>query len=330
MSDMLSDYVLELEEQNPAPEPPSTMENIFGALGESISDPRVAAGLVALAVVESGGMLLPAARGLYSRLMSRGAARGAARRAESGLREGVDFRLLDEALEAQGVPSNMLITGKGTSRSLVGGQTNTFSNLVGSGARTPSRVSPGAITPGIPSRVSPGAITQGVSQGVSPAIGPATVLAGANLAYQGSEGLHGRRGGGTLTNFERQGDFGTSGDWQANFFNQPGELRESMRSIQRRIERKTNRGRRLSDAERLAQANPEHYARILQHYGTFTGEDSASALIEGLRASGLEPQDAARSLIENRERRHRTRGQGAEIVDGEMVIPSRRRFGRNR
>jgi hypothetical protein len=202
--------------------------------------------------------------------------------------------------------------------------------LVG-GARAPSRISPGAITPGIPSRISPGAITTGVStQGVSPTIGPATVLAGANLAYQGSESLHGRRGGGTLTNFERQGDFGTSGAFQANFFNQPGELRDSMRSMQRRIERKTNRGRRLSDAERLAQVNPDHYARILQHYGTFTDEDSASALIEGLRASGLEPQDATQTIIRNRERRHRTRGRSAEMIDGEMVIPSRRRFGRNR
>jgi hypothetical protein len=136
MSDTLSDYVLELEEEDPVPEPPSTMENIVGAVGEAASNPAVAAGLVALAVAESGGMLLPAARGMYSRLMSRGAARGAARRAESGLREGVDFRLLDEALEAQGVPSNMLSTGTGTSRNLMSTGTGTSRNLMSTGTGT--------------------------------------------------------------------------------------------------------------------------------------------------------------------------------------------------
>jgi len=88
-------------------------------------------------------------------------------------------------------------------------------------------------------------------------------------------------------------------------FSGQGELRDAMRSMDRRIQRKRRRGGVLSDAERLAEVNPREVSRILREYGTFTSVESAAEIAESLLAAGMEISDP-------------------DAV-GEMVIPSNTR-----
>ena len=88
-------------------------------------------------------------------------------------------------------------------------------------------------------------------------------------------------------------------------FSNEGELRDAMRSMDRRIRRKRNRGGVLSDAERLAEVNPREIARILQEYGTFTSLEAAAEVADALIEAGMEISDPD--------------------AMGEMVIPARTR-----
>jgi hypothetical protein len=97
------------------------------------------------------------------------------------------------------------------------------------------------------------------------------------------------------------------------FFAGPGELRDALQSMERRIQRKQQRSSQLSDAERLFVRDPESVGAILQDYGTFTSEEAGNRIRMGLGEERAPTDDVPEMVIRSPRRgfsRRRARDTG--------------------